>query len=121
MAEVEAEEFSSGVLGGETPVDCGSSFVSFRHVGGDALLQAVSGGVASPQACLGQLRVDSGKGQNRTLRPLSAFWPTVFAGEQDVGPPKELGLDGQPGVFPLSDYFAEMGGIPVNDDGGEQV
>ena len=29
-------------------------------------------------------RVDSGKGQNRTLRPLSALWPPVFAGEQDV-------------------------------------
>ena len=64
-------------------------------------------------------RVDSGKGQNRTLRPLSALWPPVFAGEQDVG--QELGLDGQPGVFPLSDCFAEMSGIPVNDDGGEQV
>ena len=34
---------------------------------------------------------------------------------------QELGLYGQPGVFPLSDRFAEMGGIPVNDDGGEQV
>ncbi len=37
------------------------------------------------------LRVDSGRGQNRTLRslsPLSALWPPVFAGEQDVGPPK---------------------------------
>ena len=34
---------------------------------------------------------------------------------------QELGLDGQPGVFPLSDHFAEMGGIPVDDDGGEQV
>ena len=34
---------------------------------------------------------------------------------------QELGLDGQAGVFPLSDRFAEMGGIPVNDDGGEQV
>ena len=34
---------------------------------------------------------------------------------------QELGLDRQPGVFPLSDRFAEMGGIPVNDDGGEQV
>ena len=66
-----------------------------------------------------QLRVDSGRGQNRTLRPLSALWPPVFAGEQDVG--QELGLDRQPGVFPLSDRFAEMGGIPVNDDGGEQV
>ena len=33
-------------------------------------------------------RVDSGRGQNRTLRPLSAFWPPVFAGEQDVSPPK---------------------------------
>ena len=33
-------------------------------------------------------RADSGRGQNRTLRPLSAFWPPVFAGEQDVGPPK---------------------------------
>ena len=35
-----------------------------------------------------EYRVDSGKGQNRTLRPLSAFWPPVFAGEQDAGPPK---------------------------------
>ena len=26
-----------------------------------------------------------------------------------------------PGVFLLSDRFAEMGGIPVDDDGGEQV
>ena len=34
---------------------------------------------------------------------------------------QELGLDGQPGVLPLSDPFAEMGGIPVDDDGGEQV
>ena len=34
---------------------------------------------------------------------------------------QELGLDGQPGVFPLSDRFAEMDGIPVDDDGGEQV
>ena len=33
-------------------------------------------------------RVDSGRGQNRTLRPLSTPWPPVFAGEQDVGPPK---------------------------------
>ena len=34
---------------------------------------------------------------------------------------RELGLDGQPCVFPLSDRFAEMGSIPANDDGGEQV
>ena len=34
---------------------------------------------------------------------------------------RDLGLDGQAGVFPMSDRFAEMGGIPVNDDGGEQV
>ena len=34
---------------------------------------------------------------------------------------QELWLDRQVGVFPLSDRFAEMGGIPVNDDGGEQV
>ena len=33
-------------------------------------------------------RVDSGRGQNRTLRLLSTLWPPVFAGEQDVGPPK---------------------------------
>ena len=33
-------------------------------------------------------RVDTGKGQDRTLSPLSAFWPPVFASEQDVGPPK---------------------------------
>ena len=36
----------------------------------------------------GLYRVDSGTGQNRTLRPLSALWPPVFAGEQDVDPPK---------------------------------
>ena len=62
-----------------------------------------------------QMRVDSGRGQNRTLRSLSAFWPPVFAGEQDAG--QELELD----AFPRSDCFSEMGGIPVNDDGGEQV
>ena len=33
---------------------------------------------------------------------------------------QELGLDRQAGVFVLSDRFADMGGIPVNDDGGEQ-
>ena len=33
-------------------------------------------------------RVDSGRGQNRMLRSLPALWPPVFAGEQDVGPPK---------------------------------
>ena len=31
-----------------------------------------------------------------------------------------LGFDGQVRVFPLSDSFAEMDGIPVNDDGGKQ-
>ena len=41
-----------------------------------------------PLALIAAPRVDSGKGQNRTLRPLSALWPPVFAGEQDVGPPK---------------------------------
>ena len=59
-----------------------------------------------------RLRVDSGRGQNRTLRLLSALWPPVFAGEQDVWA-QELGLDCQPGVFPLSDRFAETGGIPA--------
>ena len=34
---------------------------------------------------------------------------------------QELRLDGQAGEFPLSDRFAETGGIPVNDDGGERV
>ena len=34
---------------------------------------------------------------------------------------EELGLNGQAGVFPLSDRFAEMGGISVHDDGGDQV
>ena len=33
----------------------------------------------------------------------------------------ELGFNGQAGVFPLSDRFVDMGGIPVNDDGGEEV
>ena len=36
---------------------------------------------ATSVAFLRQLRVDSGKGQDRTLRPLSALWPPVFAGE----------------------------------------
>ena len=35
-----------------------------------------------------QLRVDSGRGQNRTLSPLPWLWPSVFASEQAVGPPK---------------------------------
>ena len=35
----------------------------------------------------------------------------------DVG--QELRLDCQAGVFPLSDRFAEMGGIPAIDDGAE--
>ena len=34
---------------------------------------------------------------------------------------QELGIDRQAGVFSLSDRFVEMGGIPVNDDGGEKV
>ncbi len=33
----------------------------------------------------------------------------------------QLGLYGQAGLFSLSDRFDEMSGIPVNDDGGEQV
>ena len=91
---------------------------------GDKLMTLVASALAGGD-CID--RVDSGRGQNRTLRLLSAFWPPVFAGEQDVSPPKgrdvgqELGLNGQSGVFPLSDRFVEMGGIPVNDDGGEQV
>ena len=36
------------------------------------------------------MRVDYGRGQNRTLTPLAALWPPVFAfaGELDVGPPR---------------------------------
>ena len=34
---------------------------------------------------------------------------------------QKLGLDGQASEFPLSDRFAEMGGIPVNDDGSAVV
>ena len=34
---------------------------------------------------------------------------------------QEIGFYSQPSVSPLSDRFAEMGGIPVDDDGGEQV
>ena len=34
---------------------------------------------------------------------------------------QELGIDCQPRVFPLSDRLAEMDGIPVDGDGGEQV
>ena len=73
------------------------------------------------------LRVDSGRRQNRPLRLLSALWPPVFAGEQDVGPPErrdvgqEFGLDRQPGVFPLSDRFVEMGGIPAPFGSGNET
>ena len=44
-----------------------------------------------------------------------------------MSPPKgryvgqEFGLDRQPGIFPLRDRVGEMGGIPIDDDGGEQV
>ena len=44
-----------------------------------------------------------------------------------MSPPKgqnegqELGLECQAGVFPLPEHFAEMGGIPVNYNGGVQV
>ena len=38
----------------------------------------------SPGPALPYMRVDSGRGQNRTLRLLLAFWPPVFAGEQSV-------------------------------------
>ena len=34
---------------------------------------------------------------------------------------QQVGLDVESRAFPLSDIFAEMDGIPVNDDGGEQV
>lgn len=34
---------------------------------------------------------------------------------------QELGHDRLAVEFPLSDPFSETGGIPVNDDGGEQV
>ena len=34
---------------------------------------------------------------------------------------QELGLDCQPGVFPPYGRFSEMDGVPVEDDGGEQV
>ena len=49
----------------------------------------------------------------------------MFASEQDVGSREGwdvgqyLGLDREARKFPLSDRFAEMSGIPVNDDGGE--
>ena len=32
---------------------------------------------------------------------------------------QEMGFDSQADVFSLSHRFAEMGGIPVNDDGAE--
>ena len=73
------------------------------------------------------MRVDSGRGQNRTLRLVSTLCPPEFPSEQDVGPSmgrhggQEVGPDGPAGEFSLSDRILEMGGIPVNDDGGEQV
>ena len=67
-----------------------------------------------PQGNVSYNRVDSGRGQNRTSRLLLAFWPPVFAGEQNLGPSKgrhvgqQIGLDGEPRAFPLSDTFAEF-------------
>ena len=53
------------------------------------IIDYIEDAIASPiTVSSAQPRVDSGRGQNRTLRPLSALWPPVFAGEQDVGPPK---------------------------------
>ena len=52
---------------------------------GTAGCECCQAAIASP---LPELRVDSGRGQNRTLRLLSALWPPVFAGEQNVGPPR---------------------------------
>ena len=57
-------------------------------------------------------RVDSGRGQNRTLTPL---WPPVFASEQDVGPPKneskgtKLERESQPVMPPRPDMFDVVG------------
>ena len=54
---------------------------------------------------LGPSGVDSGRGQNRTLRLLLAFWPPVFAGEQNVGPSngrdvgQQIGLADEPRAF----------------------
>ena len=61
------------------------------------------------------LRVDSGRGQNSTSRLLLAFSPPVFAGEHNVGLSRgrdvgqQIGVDGEPRAFPLSDTFAEFG------------
>ena len=62
----------------------GEMFVPLTHGPGHA--QCDFGEAWAVIAGVEQKRVDSGRGQNRTLRSLSALWPPVFAGEQDVGP-----------------------------------
>lgn len=53
--------------------------------------------------------------------------PPVFAGEQDVGPSErgdmreQSGVAIQPGPLPCGDSLTEMLGVPVDDDGGEQI
>ena len=53
--------------------------------------------------------------------------PPVFAGEQDVGPSErgdmreQSGVAIQPGPLPRGDGLTEVFGVPVDDDGGEQV
>ena len=53
--------------------------------------------------------------------------PPVFAGEQDVGPSERRDMREQcrvtiqPGPLPRGHGLTEVLGVPVDDDGGEQV
>jgi len=53
--------------------------------------------------------------------------PPVFAGEQDVGPSErgdmreQRGVAIQPGPLPRGDSLTEVLGVPLDDDGGEQI
>ena len=57
----------------------------------------------------------------------ASLFPSVFAGKQDVAPSEGRGVwqeprhHGQAGVSSSGDRFAQPGGVPVNDDGGEQI
>ena len=75
-------------------------------------------GLSRSQFKDGIKRVDSGKGQNRTLMPLSALWPPVFAGDQagvavgnQAGGAGPLEPVSRPGAGPAQGQLKNVAGV----------
>lgn len=70
---------------------------------------------------------DAGGGKQYAKGSGSSLRPPVLAGQEDVGPSEgrcvrqELGRAVQPGALPHHDGATEALGVPVDDDGCEQV